>query len=336
MHRRTLLTILAVAAGLAFLAFGLHEVDFARAAAAMRAAGPLLPLAFLSYGLSILVDSVGFARLLRAIGRRVHPLQLVASRLSSEALALSLPGGALLVDTINPVLLRERCGLPLDEGLGAMAARKCLIVGGHGTYLALAAILGWGHLATRADVVGASQLPWVVLAAALVILSSAATMRIGLRGGALVARLSRLCAKLPSPAVRGWIEGSAGTITGTDVKISRMLELRTGATSLPAYVLMWSLEALESWLLLRLFGFDIGFVDALAIEATVSVVRAFAFFVPAGIGFQDAGYLALLGNAGPGVSVTTAFVLTKRLRELCWLAVGYALLAARRRFRAAA
>jgi len=136
-------------------------------------------------------------------------------------------------------------------------------------------------------------------------------------------------------ALRSRLERASRSFQRADETMRHMLELRTGLASLPAYLLMWTCEALESWVLLLLLGFDVGFADALAIEATVSVVRALAFFVPAGIGFQEAGYLALLGTTGPGAAAATAFVFARRLREVCWIALGYVLLAARRRTEAA-
>ena len=60
--------------------------------------------------------------------------------------------------------------------------------------------------------------------------------------------------------------------------------------------------------------------------------RNAAFFVPAGLGIQDAGYLAFLSAFGAAAPLAAAFIVVKRTKELIWIAIGYvALLALERR-----
>ena len=99
---------------------------------------------------------------------------------------------------------------------------------------------------------------------------------------------------------------------------------------------MWLCEASETFLLLRLFGFDVAWSDAIAIESVMSVLKALAFFVPAGLGVQDAGYAAFIssmsGMSGTGaLPLAAAFALVKRARELCYMGLGYVLLFVRTR-----
>jgi hypothetical protein len=62
----------------------------------------------------------------------------------------------------------------------------------------------------------------------------------------------------------------------------------------------------------------------MAIEASASILRAVAFFAPAGVGVQDIGYLTLLGGTDPQAAViATGFVLVKRGREVLTMAIGY-------------
>jgi uncharacterized membrane protein YbhN (UPF0104 family) len=60
----------------------------------------------------------------------------------------------------------------------------------------------------------------------------------------------------------------------------------------------------------------------------VLLFRHVMFLLPAGLGAQDAGYVAFLAALGvPNpVSLGAAFVVLKRGKELLWAAVGYALL----------
>jgi len=59
----------------------------------------------------------------------------------------------------------------------------------------------------------------------------------------------------------------------------------------------------------------------------VTLLRSIAFMVPAGLGVQDAGYVAFLAAFGvpEAATVGVAFVLIKRAKELFWIAMGFVL-----------
>src|SRR5262249_2109053 len=92
------------------------------------------------------------------------------------------------------------------------------------------------------------------------------------------------------------------------------------------YVVAWLLESVETWSILALLGAQVPFLTVLAFEPALAFLRSAAFFTPAGLGPQDLGYLAFLGG-GPAAY---AFIAIKRLKELFWAAVGWALLLAAR------
>lgn len=87
--------------------------------------------------------------------------------------------------------------------------------------------------------------------------------------------------------------------------------------------LAWQLAGLavgtlEVWWGLSLLGHPVSFGDALAIEALTLAARQMVFFIPAGLGVQEA-VLVLLGT-GLGVAPPTslALALLKRARELAF------------------
>ncbi|NPC85991.1 hypothetical protein HPC49_48385, partial [Pyxidicoccus fallax] len=139
--------------------------------------------------------------------------------------------------------------------------------------------------------------------------------------------------RLPVAAVRGWVERQRADLERADGALGRVLVPRRLGVPALLYVGMWLAESVEAYLLLRLLGFDVTFGDAVALEAVMSVLRALAFFIPAGLGVQDAGYAAFLSGGGDTLSAVAAFVLLKRARELCWMGVGAALLVLQARAR---
>lgn len=74
--------------------------------------------------------------------------------------------------------------------------------------------------------------------------------------------------------------------------------------------------SLETWLALALLGHPVSLWDALILESLSLAVRHFAFFVPGGIGVQEAS-LVLFGTLiGLPADASVALSLAKRLREV--------------------
>lgn len=76
------------------------------------------------------------------------------------------------------------------------------------------------------------------------------------------------------------------------------------------------LGSVETWLALRLLGHSVNAWEAVTLESLTLAIRHFAFFVPGGIGVQEAG-LILFGNImGLPADVCVALSLAKRMREI--------------------
>lgn len=76
------------------------------------------------------------------------------------------------------------------------------------------------------------------------------------------------------------------------------------------------LGTFETWLALKLLGHPVGLATAIAIEAATQAVRHVVFFVPGGLGVQEAG-LVLFGHlVGIGNDVALSLSLAKRVREV--------------------
>jgi putative membrane protein len=85
--------------------------------------------------------------------------------------------------------------------------------------------------------------------------------------------------------------------------------------------LLWQLAgyilgSFETWLALRLLGHEVTPWTAMVVEAMTQAVRHFIFFVPAGIGVQEAGLVIFGQMVGIGNEVAVALSLAKRMREV--------------------
>ncbi|VXB43644.1 conserved membrane hypothetical protein [Burkholderia sp. 8Y] len=74
--------------------------------------------------------------------------------------------------------------------------------------------------------------------------------------------------------------------------------------------------ALENFFALWAMGVPVTLTDAVAIEAITQIARHVAFFVPLGVGVQDAAIVLTAQLAGLGTEAAVSLALVKRMREV--------------------
>lgn len=97
------------------------------------------------------------------------------------------------------------------------------------------------------------------------------------------------------------------------------------ATTL-VFLLGWFADVLEIWLVCWLFGLDLAFTQAFAIEAFISVAKAVGMFSPGSIGVQEGGIVFLFKLFVLSAPVGVAYALIRRVRELLYGLVGWLLI----------
>ncbi len=85
----------------------------------------------------------------------------------------------------------------------------------------------------------------------------------------------------------------------------------------------WVLGAVELYLILWFFGHPVSMAEAWCIEAVVELVRAGAFFIPAGIGVQEGAMVLVISPITGQPSLGLAVALVRRLREIIWIVWGF-------------
>ena len=306
----------------------LWMADVAAVARLLAEVGPLAGLAVVPYGVAVTVDTAGWAAILRGLEARVATWRLLGLRLSTEAVHLSFPGGPLLAEGLKVWFLRRRFGVEVAEGSASLAVKKALQIGSQGVYLLTAAAVAGASLADP------SVLRPLLFGLGIVSTLVSAGMVAVLLSGKVAERLWRLLRRVPMAKVQAWTIAREVAFVDTDQHVRAVLQSHVrGLVVAFLWILAgWFVEAAESWVLLRLLGVDLSFRAVLAFEPVVSFARSAAFFIPAGLGVQDAGYMALLRGAGipDATNHAAAFVLLKRFKEVFWIAIGWALLLATR------
>jgi uncharacterized protein (TIRG00374 family) len=330
---RHLLRALPGLLALGLAAFVLRSADVGRALQLVGSLEWRLVLLFLPNLAVTLIEAAAWWGTFALLGARPPFASLVGVRLVSEALMLGLPSGAVVSESLQPYLLKRRCGVPFEAAVAATVGRKFLVVVSHAIVLALATLLAWPLLARISrETIGRGGLPWVLLAVcafmiatfgAGLALSGRARLADRTRGG-----LSRVGGRWLGP----WLERHAFRFQRADDHLVSFFERERGALVVPMllYSAGWVVRGVETWLFLRLLGVEVPLLTAVVVETAIIVLRSAAVPIPAGLGVQDVSYvLCLKALAVPdAVTVATAFVVLKRGKDLFWILLGFALMAA--------
>lgn len=316
---------------LGLLGWVLRSADLGRALGLVHSLGWRLPLLVLPNLVAILAETSGWWASFTRLGPRPPFPRLLAVRVMVDALMLGLPSGSVVSETLQPYLLKRRCGVPLETGIVASVARKFFVVVSHGLFLCVATLLAWSLLDQDSTAaIGRRGLPWLLLAASLVLVAVALATVFATAHGQVADRVHRGLDRLGGRWLGSWLERNALRFQRTDEELASFFQHERRGLLAPIllYELGWLARSVETWLFLRLVGVDVPLLAAMVMETALILVRAMAVPVPAGLGVQDAGYvLCLRALAVPdATTVGAAFVLLKRGKDLFWILLGFLLL----------
>lgn len=85
----------------------------------------------------------------------------------------------------------------------------------------------------------------------------------------------------------------------------------------------WLLGALETLVILRGLGANIDFAVAFLITSLSLIINALFFFMPSNIGVMEGGQVFLLATLGLDPAMGLALGITKRMRKIFWIFVGW-------------
>jgi uncharacterized protein (TIRG00374 family) len=321
---------------LGLLAWILRSADVGRALGLVHSLGFWLPLLLLPNFAAFLAETVGWWLCFVRLCPRPRFRCLLAVRVMGDALMLGLPSGSVVAETVQPYLLKRRCGVPTEAGIVASVARKFFVVVSHGLFLGLSTLLAWPVLDQDSTAaIGRRGLPWLLLATSVTLVGAAFAGVLATARGRVADRVHRWLDRFGGRWLGSWLERNALRFQRTDEGLAAFFRQEPIALvpSILLYVAGWFLRAVETWLFLRLVGVDVPLRAAMVVETALILVRAMAVPVPAGLGVQDAGYILCLKALGvpEATTVGAAFVLLKRGKDLFWILLGFLLLGIGRR-----
>ena len=88
----------------------------------------------------------------------------------------------------------------------------------------------------------------------------------------------------------------------------------------------WLLDTLDIYLVSWLLGMPIGWTQALAVEAFISVAKMLGLFVPGALGVQESGIALVCRLAGLPDALGLAYAIIRRGRDVVYASLGWLLL----------
>jgi len=319
----------ALVAGLLFLLWrnfsGLQVALVADRIGGMGLAALLVPL---PYAIVFWADTMAWRCTIRS-SPPPRMRSVFGVRVATDALLNSIPGGVAVAEPMRPVLLRRQCGVDLTEGIGSCIITKITIALAQTAFILIGCVL----------VVGlspgvAAQLGLAEGGRGLVVLGAVMSLAVALLmlpfSGPRIEQLRRLLAKIPFAPLRSLLERAEPAVARLDSHVGRFARdhARQLALSIGYAFIGWLAVAGETYLILRFLGASGTYVQAVALEATASVLRIIFFFLPGGLGASEVGFVTLLVAFGfpDPVTISAAYIAVKRLKEALWISAGYVLL----------
>lgn len=314
---KTFWKITALLAGLALFGWYLSRADLRAVGEVLSRLGWLAPVALVPYFCVYVVDCIGW-RFCLPPGLNVSFVTLFRIRWAGESVNNVLPSAYVGGEAVKVYLLRKH-GVAAHVGTSSAVVSKTAQSVAQLICILLAAI---AFLKLGGDQPGLRVGMMVVLIGGVVVL--AGLFWIQRRGlfASLLAFANVLRLKL------AFLENRRANILEADRMITGFYRNHRPRfyASIGFYLGGWLLDTLEIYLVAHLLGMPITWPQALAVEAFTGVAKALGMWVPGSLGIQESGIVMLGRLAGLPDTLSVAYALLRRAREIIFALVGWLLL----------
>lgn len=317
MKTKTLWKALAALAGLALFAWYVSRADLRSVGEVLGRLGWLAPVILAPYLLVYVVDFLGW-RFSFPPGLKISFATLLRIRWAGEAVNNVLPSAYVGGEAVKVYLLRQ-CGLATQTGMSTAVVSKSAQSVAQLFFILLAAL---AFLQLAGDQPGLRAGMMLVLGGGGVVLAGLFWMQTRGLFASLLAIAAGLRVKL------SFLDQHRAKIIAVDQTIAgfyRDHRLRFCAAT-GIYLGGWLLDTLEIYLIAFLLGMPIAWPQALAVEAFTSVAKVLGMWVPGALGVQDSSIVMLGRLAGLPDTLSVAYALLRRAREIVFALIGWGLL----------
>lgn len=304
--------------GIALLAAIIWKVDMNAVVAQVSAVGWGILAVFAIYLMAFLSDTVSWRLVIRRDQlSKLSFLTLFKIRMIGAAWNRVTPFLGMAGEPIKAVLLKRYHGVDYNEGAASLVVAKTA------NLIALVIFLSGGlGLALISD--GLPPAYRVGAMIALLMLTAGIALL-------FVVQRFRLSSKSGVWLSRRWfgksIVQALGQMQALDDRLAEAYtqDRRRFVLAVAMTLANWMLGVVELWVTMWLLGFPITLAEAWCADAAVELVRAATFFIPAGIGTQEAALVLVLGHITGQPPLGFAVAIIRRAREIVWIVWGFAI-----------
>jgi hypothetical protein len=317
--------------GIILIAYLFSQVDLAGAIDRISTIGFSSLFILLPYLALHVLETIAWFMLFPGSTVPIKFFKLLKIQLIAETVSMTLPAGVAVGEPLRPFLCLRFMGIPVPSGVASVAIRKLMLGVAQGIYTVFCAMLGFSFLqSVSINMLGFHGLGYIMIGAGSVVFLIFLALLLLLLDGKAAQKLHTFLMLVPFKKAQKWLLSKESSFQDTDVELKSF----SGPFSrrlLPImliYVLAWFMLAIESYIILNLLGIQITFIQVLAIDASLTMLRVLFFFIPSGLGVQDLGYMAFFQALGihDFLAYGGAFVLVRRFKELLWYAFGYGIM----------
>ena len=320
-----------LALGIILLLYLFSKLDFQRSAELITTIGFSSLLILIPFLGLHLLETFAWTKVFPRSIERIPFFKLLQIQVIAETVSMTLPAGVAVGEPLRPFLCNRFIGIPVPSAVASVGVRKLMLGMAQGVYTILGSLIGFSLLQSLSfKMLGFEGLGYLMIAAGVVVFLLFLFLLMLLLNGDAAKNVHKLLMLVPFKKIQVWLLAKESSFFDTDeeLKSYRGSSMTRLLPVVVIYLLAWSTLAIESYIILRLLGLDISFVDVLTLDIALTMLRTLFFFIPSGLGVQDLGYLAFFQALGiPDALVYGgAFVLLRRLKEVMWYATGYAVM----------
>ncbi len=323
----TLAGYIGLGLGIVLVVFQFRQIDFASVIGRISSIGFPSVVILLPFLALHLLETFAWIRVFPPSITAISFSKLLKIQFIAETISMTLPAGVAVGEPLRPFLCHRFMGIPLPAGVASVAVRKLMLGVAQGIYTIIGAVAGFSLLQTISiPIFPVGVLGYIMVGAGTIMFFVFLFLLLLLLNGNAAHNVHRLLMLVPFKKVKTWLLARERGFLDTDEELKSFdapFAVRLVFVLL-LYILAWFMLAIESYIILRLLGVELSFLQVLAMDTAITMLRVLFFFIPSGLGVQELGYRLFFQALGMNdVADYGAFVLLRRFKELLWYSFGY-------------
>ena len=288
-----------------------------------------MALLLVPFTMGVIADCIAWRHLLPPEFQKVSFWKIFKARTGPEAVVMTIPMGPFISEPLKAWILFKIIKLKTSIGMASVILRSCFLVLSQCTVVIVVVVFNFGWLERLSPlIINREGLGYTLfLSAAILFIIYGAFLLVASRSY-FIKKLHDKLEYAPFALLRRLWKSTETYILEMNDQFATFggERKKSVVVAYSLYIVAWIFQGAETYVMLKILGSDITFFQAFSIEAACGFLRSVAFIVPSGLGVVDAGYFLMLNAADVSHPISAAFIILKRLREVLWICLGYAIL----------